>query len=77
MQDPLVIVAHNVKLTRVANSMTQDDLAERASMDPAEIRRIESGRRDPGTRVIARLAEGLGVPASALFEGVGKVARKR
>jgi hypothetical protein len=28
-------------------------------MDPAEIRRLESARRDPGVRVVTRLARGL------------------
>jgi len=40
-------------------------------MDPAEIRRIESARRDPGVRVVVRLAHGLGVQASDLLDGVG------
>ena len=50
--------------------MTQDALAEAASMDPAEIRRIESAHRDPGVRVVARLAQGLGVPPADLFVGM-------
>lgn len=51
--------------------MTQDALAEAASMDAAEIRRIEGAHRDPGVRVLARLARGLGVPAGDLFAGIG------
>lgn len=47
--------------------MTQDALASGAMMDPAEIRRIESGRRDPGVRVVVRLAKGLGVEPHVLL----------
>lgn len=50
--------------------MTQDALAQAASMDPSEIRKIEAARRDPGVRVVARLARGLGVAAAELFIGV-------
>lgn len=50
--------------------MTQDALAQGASMDPAEIRRIESGRRDPGVRVLSRVAAGLEVAPAELLKGV-------
>jgi transcriptional regulator with XRE-family HTH domain len=36
-------------------------------MDASEIRRIEAGRRDPGVRVLARLATGLQVTPSELL----------
>lgn len=77
MQDALEIVAANVRRLRTARSMTQDELAARASMDPAEVRRIEGARRDPGTRVLTRLANGLGVPPAALLEGAGTAKRER
>lgn len=71
------MVGENVRLERTRLSMTQEELADRASMDPAEIRRIESGRRDAGTRVLTRIADGLGVPTARLFRGVGKVAKQK
>jgi transcriptional regulator with XRE-family HTH domain len=69
--DPLQKFAANVRRLRAERGLTQDALAQGASMDPAEIRRIESGRRDPGVRVLSRVAAGLGVKPSELFEGVG------
>lgn len=39
-------------------------------MDPSELRRIESARRDPGVRVLQRLSSGLEVRASDLLEGI-------
>jgi transcriptional regulator with XRE-family HTH domain len=70
VDDPLPRVAANILRLRAENGMTQDALASAASMDPAEVRRIESAQRDPGVRVVTRIARGLGVPAAALFEGV-------
>lgn len=60
----------NLRRIRDEKGLTQEALAEAASMDPSEIRRIESAHRDPGVRVVARLAHGLGVPASDLFAGI-------
>jgi transcriptional regulator with XRE-family HTH domain len=71
VEDALARVAVNLRRIREEKGMTQDALAQAASMDPSEIRRIESAGRDPGVRVLARLAGGLGVPASELLVGVG------
>ena len=70
MDDALVRFAANLRRIREEKEMTQDALAEAASMDPAEIRRIESAHRDPGVRVVARLASGLGVSAAKLLAGI-------
>lgn len=69
MDDPLPRVAANVRRLRVERGLTQDGLADGAAMDAAEIRRIESCKRDPGVRVLARLAHGLGVTTAELLEG--------
>jgi transcriptional regulator with XRE-family HTH domain len=69
--DPLPKLAANVRRLRAEKGLTQDALAQGASMDPAEIRRIESGRRDPGVRVLARVARGLDVAPAELFDGIG------
>jgi transcriptional regulator with XRE-family HTH domain len=39
-------------------------------MDPAEIRRLEFARRDPGIRVVTRLARGLGIPPAELLKDI-------
>lgn len=70
MDDPLPLVAANLRRLREQAGLTQDALAERASMDASELRRIEGARRDPGVRVVTRLARGLGVAVSELFDGV-------
>ena len=68
--DPLPKFAANVRRLRAEKGLTQDALAQGASMDPAEIRRIESGRRDPGIRVLSRVATGLGVKPAELLDGI-------
>jgi len=68
--DPLPNFAANLRRLRAERGLTQDALAAGAQMDPAEIRRLESGRRDPGVRVVARLAQGLGVEPHQLLIGI-------
>jgi transcriptional regulator with XRE-family HTH domain len=66
----LSVFAANLRRLRHEQSLTQDDLASRASMDASELRRFESARRDPGIRVLVRLARGLGVGPADLLEGI-------
>lgn len=70
VSDPLVQFGRNLRRLREERGLSQGALAERAGMDAAEIRRIESARRDPGVRVVARLAHALGVTAGELLDTV-------
>ncbi len=68
--DPLRTFAANVRRLRKERDLTQERLAERAELHMTDIARIETLRRDPGVRVVAKIAFGLDVPTSELFEGV-------
>ncbi len=68
--DPLRAFATNVRRLRNERDLTQEHLAERAGLHMTDIARIETLRRDPGVRVVAKIAFGLGVPTSELFVGV-------
>ena len=68
--EPLEAFASNVRRLRTERGLTQERLAERAGLHMTDIARIETLRRDPGVRVVVKVARGLGVPASQLFEGV-------
>jgi transcriptional regulator with XRE-family HTH domain len=46
-------------------------LAERADLDRSYIAGIEAGLRNPSVKAAAKLARGLGVTLSELFESVG------
>lgn len=67
--ESLVVFAENVRRLRLQRELTQEGLAQRAGLNTTDIRRIETHRRDPGVKVVAKLAAGLGVPIAELFEG--------
>jgi transcriptional regulator with XRE-family HTH domain len=69
--DPLIAFGNSLRRLREERGLSQDALAQRAGMDPAEIRRIESARRDPGVRVVTRLARALSAKPADLFESLG------
>jgi transcriptional regulator with XRE-family HTH domain len=50
--------------------MTQEKLAELASLNYKYIGRIELGKADPGADVLVRLARALSVPVGELFETI-------
>lgn len=68
--DPLPHFGANLRAAREKHGYSQETFAQRVGMDPAEIRRLESARRDPGVRVVTRLARGLGVAPADLLKGI-------
>jgi transcriptional regulator with XRE-family HTH domain len=70
MDDPLPILAANLRRLREARKFSQEALALSADMDPAEVRRIENCKRDPGVRVLTRLALALNCPPAELLAGI-------
>ncbi len=70
MDDPLPILAANLRRLREAQCLSQEALALSANMDPAEVRRIEGCKRDPGVRVLTRLAEALGTAPTELLADI-------
>jgi len=70
VNDPLPTFAANVRRRRESLALSQEALALRADMDPAEVRRIESCRRDPGVRILTRLALALDTTPAELLAGI-------
>ena len=60
----------NLRRLRVAAGLTQMELGNRCDMQNSVISRYERGLRDPQLEAIAALAEGLGVAAADLVEGI-------
>jgi transcriptional regulator with XRE-family HTH domain len=60
----------NVRKRREARELTQEILAERASLDPTYISGIERGLRNPGIKNVVRLAKALGITTAELCKGV-------
>lgn len=73
VRDPLPILAASLRRLRDQRGLSQEALALEADMDPAEVRRIEACKRDPGVRVVARLAEALGTTSAELLAGIPAV----
>jgi transcriptional regulator with XRE-family HTH domain len=68
--DPLPQFGANLRAAREERGLSQEALAQRAGMDPAEIRRLEGARRDPGVRVVTRLARALRTTPAELVSGI-------
>ncbi len=70
-RDPvLAALGQNVRHHRETRGLTQEKLAERASLDPTYISGIERGLRNPGIKNVARLAKALGLTTAELCKGV-------
>ena len=68
--EPLAVFAANVRRLRHQRGLTQERLAELADLHMTDIARIETVHRDPGVKVVAKIAHGLNVPAGELLVGV-------
>lgn len=68
--EPKVQVGVNIRENRKRIGITQEALAERCDMHPVEVGRAERGLRDLRVSTVAKLAKGLGVPASELLRKV-------
>ena len=66
----LSALGRNVRHLREERGLTQEKLAERASLDPTYISGIERGVRNPGIKNVARLAKALGYTTGELCKGV-------
>ena len=62
-----------VKTVRTAQGLTQEDLAAKADLHPTYISDVERGARNPSWDVIARIAEGMGVPVAVIAAEYDKV----
>ena len=72
-EDGLRPAAHfglNLRWARERMGISQEALANEASVDRAAISVFERGRRDPNLRTVLRLARALEVPPGMLLRGV-------
>jgi transcriptional regulator with XRE-family HTH domain len=61
----------NVSRLRSVAALTQDKLAEKAELDRTYLSGIERGVRNPGIKVVIRIARALRVSLDQLCKGVG------
>jgi transcriptional regulator with XRE-family HTH domain len=70
-RDPLLRLGANVRSIRHERGLTQEQLAHISGLSLSDVGRIERAERDPGVRVLVRLARGLDVPLTRLLDSVG------
>jgi len=61
----------NVSRLRGQAGLTQDKLAEKAELDRTYLSGIERGVRNPGIKIVIRVARALDVSVDQLCKGVG------
>jgi transcriptional regulator with XRE-family HTH domain len=57
----------NLRAARKQLELTQEEVAHRSGLEPAEISRIEAGKRDPRISTLEKLAEALEVEPGQLL----------
>lgn len=65
-EEPVKRVAANARRLRSERGLTQEQVANAAGLSLSDVGRIERGERDPGVRVLTKLAHGLGVEVEDL-----------
>ena len=66
----LAAFGRNVARIRAERGFSQDKLAEKADLDRTYLSGIERGVRNPGIKVVIRVARALGVTVDQLCKGV-------
>jgi transcriptional regulator with XRE-family HTH domain len=64
------VVARNVAALRRERSLSREEVARQAKIDPSYLWGIEKGTRNPSIEVVARLAEVFGVEPYELLKPV-------
>jgi transcriptional regulator with XRE-family HTH domain len=70
-------LAGRIKALRRAKDWSQERLAERAAIQRSYLADLERGGRNPSVRTLVKIANALGVPASALLEEPARTGRER
>jgi transcriptional regulator with XRE-family HTH domain len=67
--DAVVKIGDQLKRERIAQTMTQAELAKKAGISAAALSRIETNEADPHVSTIRKLSDALGVEPRYLIEG--------
>jgi transcriptional regulator with XRE-family HTH domain len=66
---PLVVkIGDKVRRERIAQTLTQEELARKAGISPAALVRIERNESDPHVSTIRKIADALAVEPRTLIE---------
>ena len=66
--EPEMNIIRSIVDTRIAQHLTQQELAEKTGIAQTEISRIENGSRNPSLKILQRLADGMNMVLKVSFE---------
>ncbi len=61
-------LGQNLRAARKRLELTQEEVAQRSGLEPAEISRIEAGKRDPRVSTLEKLAKAVEVDPGQLLK---------
>ncbi len=73
MSDIAKIVGQRIRNYRTAKKLSQEKLSEYVGCHPTYIGQLERGEKNATIESIERIAKGLGIPLSQLFEKLGEM----
>lgn len=68
-----VEIGQRIRNYRLQNGLNQEQLAEKCSLHPTYIGQVERGEKNATIESISKIAAGLSLPLSKLFENLGDV----
>lgn len=71
--EPEMNIIRAIVDTRIAQNLTQEELAEKTGIAQTEISRIENGTRNPSLKILQRLADGMDMVLKVSFEPKKKI----
>ncbi len=72
LNDPVLIVANQIRDLRTQKNWSQEELAEKSGLHRTYIGSVERGERNITLRTLQRIADALGCEITALFPVVAK-----
>ena len=64
-------IGQRLRSYRLQNGLNQEELAERCGLHPTYIGQVERGEKNATIESISKIANGLSLPLSTLFENIG------
>lgn len=66
-----VEIGQRIRSYRLQNGFNQEDLAEKCGLHPTYIGQVERGEKNATIESMSKIANGLHLPLSKLFENIG------
>lgn len=74
MSSLAVEIGHRIRNYRIGNKQSQEELAEMSGLHPTYIGQVERGEKNATLESISKIAAGLGIALSTLFENIEEAA---